>query len=1062
MAYEDDEDLSGDDGSDISDDDSDSSGTGAYAGASPLSLLSLSDPYTTREAQDYSRKILKKTIDNPDDEEAPYFAKLKANAETTRAALRAARERIAAESYDKGEKWLAAAAAFGQPTKTGSMGETLGNVAGAIIEPRRREREFGYKKNDALTQIDLGMAGVDDQLTKAQLQLMIAKQTRNGAMAREALKILGKQLPPDKQAAKNDQQNINNVNRAFSKDYVSFIQTGASDSAKALEDLGIARDKLRGYKIDPETGQKVKVGKGKNDKLTGPVVGTLSNLPWVGKTIQDTMFPDSANTQETVEYQIQRSLRPILGAQFTKEEGERLIARVYNPRLSEEINADRLDRLIKQLQRAYQAKIAAANYFEKNNYSMKGFRGKKSWTVDDLWPADGSLPKNDPAADNTPPPSRGTGGRRNFLPDDEELSYEDLIPAGEEDPYIKPQAHAEGGQVSSPDPNDPDRVRYRMPDGRVIGAPKGAPYEAVLARYAAASHQHFDTPKPDPAAPAAPAQAQDDSQPDQSGGFNLDIPTTIGLGASVAGHGILGAIGGRLGYGTLMKGIDLAPGYKSTPAQEKVLSALEAEGLHPSDWAALVKQANKYGVPTTGIDVGDYGALRGLGDSAMTPGNPETTALYKSTVKRQAGARDRVEGQVNKALAPDEYFQKMKDLKSELNTNSDPMYRELEKNFPYLKSDALMQMMSTPSGKQAVKDAVKAIRDKPGATLGKQDAMGMVTKPSIEFLDQVKQSLDDMIMKEEGTGPNYQPTGKGRRLRKLRNSLRDEVDRLTTDPKTGVSAYKEARSQYAGDIEIMDAMRLGREDFLKKQPQELAPLIQGMSFSEKDALRTGVAQRLFETIRGNGGKGNIASKIIDAPDMQERLKLLFDNPNQYKVFAEALKAESKNYDNSRSTIAAGRRAQTMSQTDPSIAKKVVKDAPTLGIKSPVQWVLRAIRRSPQMDKKDAAQIIQMLNTSNPKEIDKIAANLAPKVGRTAFRKSMKGKAGYAGAAIGAIYPLAKKYFSNDDEESDDTDEPVAKARGGLVRKPEWQRVSEQVLNQSMFGVDDLISHTRKV
>lgn len=1053
MAYDDDEDFSGDD-------DYSTPAVGSVpTGGGALSLLSLTDPYTTQEAQGYARKILKNTIDNQDTEEAPYFERLKANAETTRQALRAARERIAAEKYGNSEKWLAAAAAFGSPTRTGSFGETLGNVAGSIIDPIRKEREFNRNRDDALTKIDLGLAGVDDHLTAAQLQLLIAKQTRNGAMAREALKVLGKQLAPSQQLQKNQQQNDNNLNRKYAEDYNAFaLQGGAADAAKALEDLGIARDKLRGYKVDPESGQKVPLKGGKKDNLTGPIIGTVSNIPWIGKTIQDTVFPESADTQETVEYQIQRSLRPILGAQFTKEEGERLIARVYNPRLSEEVNAKRLDRLIQQLQRAYQAKIDAAKYYETHNHSLQGFRGKVQWSVDDLWPQGKNEPKTEPQSNSNP------RVKSDFLPDDPVIDYADLVPAGEDDPYLQPQAHAEGGQVS-----DDGIVEHHMPDGRIIRAPAAVPYEKVLQRYEAATGQHFEQPHPDqsPQPPPAADTGGEEAPADEGsgGGMNFDIPTTIELGGSAVGHGLLGATGGRYGVKMGQGLMDLLPGYKMTPAQEKVLSSLEAEGLSPSEWVKLINQANKYGVPMTGIDVGDYGAMRQLGDSAMNPENPQTAELFKQTKKRQDQARTRVEGRVNQSLAPDDYFQKMKDLRGELKTNSKPMYDELSKKYPFLKSESLMQIMNTPSGKKAVKEAVKSIRDRPGSTLGKQDAMGMITKPSIEFLDEVKQQLDDMIMKEEGTGPTYQATSKGKRLRALRNSLRDEVDKLTTDPKTGVSAYKEARSQYAGDIEVMDALRLGRDDFFKLQPKELLPQIENMSFSEKDALRTGVAQKLFEQIRGPSGKGNIASKIIDSPDNQERLAMLFDTPTQAKVFTEALKAEAKIYDESRSTLAAGRRAQGASQVPVTGVKKVVKDAPTIGIFSPVQWVLRAIRRNPKMSKEEAAQILDMLRTNNPKELAKIEKQLAPKVGRAASRKSIRGKAGYLGAAIGAAYPFAKKFFGDEEAPADETDdeEPNAYARGGLVRrKPDWQEVTEQVLNQSMFGCDDLVSHFRKV
>jgi len=93
--------------------------------------------------------------------------------------------------------------------------------------------------------------------------------------------------------------------------------------------------------------------------------------------------PQAVNTREQVEEVVQRNLRVILGAQFTQKEGDRLIARAYNPRLSEAENAKRLGRLIVSMDRAAKAKLAAADYFERNG-TMKGYRGSTSFSLADI------------------------------------------------------------------------------------------------------------------------------------------------------------------------------------------------------------------------------------------------------------------------------------------------------------------------------------------------------------------------------------------------------------------------------------------------------------------------------------------------------------------------------------------------------------------------------------------------------------------------------------------------------------------------------------------------------
>jgi hypothetical protein len=1029
-------------------DDEETSGSGgAYGGQSPLAVMAMGEQFTTPEALDYARKILKRTVDPAQDplEGGDYMSRIKQNAETARNALRKAREKLAAQEYGNTEMWLALAAGAGSPTKTGAFGESVSNVAASMIDPIRRKREFNQSRDKGLLELDMGLAGVDEQVLQAQLELMKLRQDRDTRQSVEALKIMGRRVGANQEIPKRAREA---VDREYAKDYVEFIQTGASDAAKALEELGGARDQLRGYSVDAQ-GQKQRIKGGKNNTLTGPFVGTVSNLPWVGKTVQDVAFPESSDVQETVEYTVQRSLRPILGSQFTKEEGERLIARVYNPRLDEEVNAERLDRLIKQLERAYQAKIAAAQYFEDHN-TLNGFKGKVSWSINDFMPDDGEGDEASMDDGEEAPAPRG------YLPSIEELpelDYEDIVPAGEELSHGGRVAYAEGGEV------DEERVPHEMPDGRVIRAPVGVPYERVLQRYEQAVGQSFA--RPDEETVAAEEVVQEPGAT-EAAGVDFDAPTAIELGGSAVGHGLLGAAGGRYGMKTAHALADLIPGHKVSNAESRVLQGLENEGLTPSEWLKHITRAQRLGVPVTGMDMGGI-ELRALGEAAMNPENPETRQVYQETVDRQSGSRARVDEQINKALKPDDYFATQKKLKSDLRKNAKPVYDELKKKYPYLKSEALMQLMGTPSGKKAVKEATKSIRDRPGATLGKTDALGMITKPSIEFLDEVKDQLDDMINREENSTGEYKATKKGRRLRELRNALRNEVDTLTTDPKTGVSAYKEARAQYAGDLEVQDALRFGRHEFLKLPSGEVEDAIKDMNFSQRDALRTGVAQALFEKTSKTGRRVNPADKVADTADVQDKLRLLFDKPNEYKIFKEALDLEMRLFDESKSTISRGKNVLSKPRNpNESVIKRTAKEAPTLGIFQPVQWVLRLIRRQPELGKKESAEILRLLKTNDINELKKLEARLTPKVGRAAARKARVGKAGIAGAALGAALPFLT---SDSDEEGVDEfgsevdeEEVVPRfARGGLVRRPQWMSVAEQVLNQSMFGGDDMLS-----
>ena len=143
------------------------------------------------------------------------------------------------------------------------------------------------------------------------------------------------------------------ADEAFAKDYNAFMQGGAQDSAKQLAQLQDVATEL------------AKPGA----NLTGPYLGRVPDA------IKSVTNPKSIAMRERVEEVVQRSLRAILGAQFTEKEGERLIARAYNPSQPESENAIRVGRLLNQLQQAYQAKQSAARYFETNG-TLQGWQGK--------------------------------------------------------------------------------------------------------------------------------------------------------------------------------------------------------------------------------------------------------------------------------------------------------------------------------------------------------------------------------------------------------------------------------------------------------------------------------------------------------------------------------------------------------------------------------------------------------------------------------------------------------------------------------------------------------------
>lgn len=164
------------------------------------------------------------------------------------------------------------------------------------------------------------------------------------------------------------------VDRAYGKDYAAYIAGGGY--AKTSTQLGTLKNVVN----------RLQSGK---ENLSGPI---LSMAP-------ERTRMKSVAVQQEIEKTIQSSLRETLGAQFTEKEGENLMKRSFDPRLSEKENAKRVSTIIGELEMMARAKNEAANYYQKNG-TMVGYTGKiytfKDGNMVEVGAPDSATPSNDP------------------------------------------------------------------------------------------------------------------------------------------------------------------------------------------------------------------------------------------------------------------------------------------------------------------------------------------------------------------------------------------------------------------------------------------------------------------------------------------------------------------------------------------------------------------------------------------------------------------------------------------------------------------------------------------
>lgn len=947
-----------------------------------------------------------------DNSEQKAYQDYEAQAQAAREVLRKARDVLAAKKTPS-TKWLEMAAGFGSPTRTGAFGESLGNYAKARIPGRQQETAWEQNRDSQVLGFDTGMSSIDQQLA---LQRLALQQKRRGAddkLMIEAMKIMGKPTPMRTTPQQNQERDLN---RAYLKDYVEFMQTGAPNAAADISALKAAQGALTGVHTDPKTGLPVQ-GK-PSDTLSGPIVGL------VPKIVRDLILPKSSETQENVESVAQKSMRVIMGPQFTEGEGLRLLARVYNPRFEEGVNAKRVGRLLRQLQIGYNEKVRAARYFEDHHHSLAGYKGRKVWTLSMFDPdvPEGQSPLDamakeaesilDMGGDQGATPQGGPPA-----PDEgqEEIDIESLMPAHAKGGKVR--KYAEGGIVEG---NFPDgRPRFRMPDNKVIKGRPGMTYEQVLEIYTNATGtaptrpglppqqipSRDDVPQDEPR-PAIPPQEQ--ALPaEEPLGDTLDNP--VAAGATGAGIAVGTDVADRL--------IDrVVPGRRINNPQRRVIDMMSERNLSPQQLATEVRKMQASGIPGMAMDAGPP-AVRAMANDALTgSGGPQATEALRRIRDRQEQAPTRTMDQINSGLAPDEYFDELDKLKDKLYTQAAPLYEAAYKAHPAVPSKVLGDILSTPDGKVAVKNALRLMRNS-GKKIGKADAVGMIRSPSLEFLDNVKRGFDQLISKEEGAGASHQSTPLGKSLRDLRGRLVTELDTATAGKKGG-SLYAKARAQYSGDLEVLEALKLGREDFIKMQPPEVKRLVDKMSFAEKDALRTGVAQKLFEQIEAPSGEVNAARKVIGSPAMRKRLELIFDSPKKFELFETTLQKEMELYEASKSSMAAGEQGLARHVgKQPTMFQRLVSKVPRLGIGSPTMWGLQFARNMTSKDEKKLEEVIRLLKSSTPDELQDLE-KFEGKFNRRVGRRGRTGKAALAGAAIGAGAAGVNMLMGDDDEDGD--------------------------------------------
>ena len=911
-------------------------------------LQFLTSQYTTTpEAQNRARQILDRYESGEQfSGENSLLEDLQHAALSHQQALIDARERLSQSSYDPKLKWLQLAAAFGSPTRTGGFGETLGNAASALAQARQGESEFGRQKETDLLNLDQALAQSRNDYLSNQLALAKLKRQSESGLAEKALGILGK-APTGGDGTGLGGGTLGETELApgVSLGKIQMKAAESRDKAYLPEyERWISGGAADVTKSMTELNQAIDLLE-KSDMISGPMIGIVPET----FGLRSFFLPKSKNVQELVETTAQRSLKEILGGQFAKVEGEQLLQRTFNRYQDEEVNRERAFRLLRQLQEAYKAKNEMKQYFEENG-TLTGYKGKTEFTIADFTPEDlkKMVEYDDGTVMEVPEWVLEKGWKA-------VEKYRKQVEAGE-----TPVRKQEGGYITRRD------------------------IERPLTRWDLDPLEKLRNPRT--------------TREEVESEYNLDQLKDVLTGATAGG-----------GTGLILNELLRRASRAKEPPGERYLS--EAMGS-PDELAARameVKRAQRMGVPMTLMESGDE-KLQVLGEQSLIQGGPKAQKALQDVTERYQGSPSRVAERLNTSLKPYPYFEHLNKLTDDLYKNASPLYQDAYAKYPGIPEKdvpAFDQIMQTPDGKKAVKIALRLLRNQ-GKTIGKEDAIGLVYKPSLEFLDYVKRGFDQLITKEEKKGP----TPLGRSMRTLRNDLRNQLDAVAPE-------YAAAREQYSGDLEVLDALKSGKSDFTRMQPEELEASISKMGPAEHRAFRTGVAQGLYEMINRPSGETNVAQKLIGSPEMKARLGLLFKSEKDKKLFNSALEAEMRLFEEGKKLSKrgeSGRRAK--------IARELGEQSDMLaggrklltGANSPIMKVMDLLTSSkPRLKEAEADHIAETLSKGTPREVDEVLDRLTKYHARRIRYPRKRGKATMIGAGLGAAGTIGAKMLGNDED-----------------------------------------------
>ena len=522
-------------------------------------------------------------------------------------------------------------------------------------------------------------------------------------------------------------------------------------------------------------------------------------------------------------------------------------------------------------------------------------------------------------------------------------------------------------------------------------------------------------------------------------GLGAATGTVSGAGSAEEGGRTSGAVaGGFLGAGlglgvpVAMRGAKgasqwlrdrLAPSDAAiaTRAGEKFTGAMKESNLTPQQIEQMMARDRSMGVPSTVANVD--AALSDLAEAVAQRTGRGTRKVETTLTQQKTGSRERAYQQVAKGLKPGNYYddeaRMVQDLRGKAKTMYDDAYAFGDVDDPrivealknpqfqafFQKARGIADTEATAAklrGEDPSRFALPEIYKPTGKfTESGAEVLELTKLPDVRTLDYIKRGIDASI--ESGFRGQGMSTAEASALRGLRKEFVNAIDE-------NVPAYRSARQEYAGDMEVIDAMRAGLADFGKLDSEQVVKMVAGMSKAEKEAFRTGVARGLYGKVMDPSTNFNAASRIINSPETVAKLQPLFDDPAHFRLFQTAMERESQLYQQANKILGGSQTAKRSAMREaldegPGVGEAVA-NAVTGGFWPSLTSMAARVARSSTITPQVADKLSDMLMSKNPAEVASVVKFLE-QYEKGLAPKAVRSTAAERGAVMGsaaAIFP----------------------------------------------------------